>query len=60
MAMYATIIEWTNGYHVRSSFFQDLEDAIDYAVRMPGIVAVEEISGEIVWKREATKQESKQ
>ncbi len=55
--MYATLVEMPHGERFRSSFFQTKEDALDYAQRMPGIVAVEKIGGALVWERKHTHKE---
>lgn len=43
--MHATIVIM-NGVPIRSSFFKTKEEAIAYAERMIGIVAVQEIGGD--------------
>jgi len=47
--MYATIT-W-NGF--RSSWFNDLPQAIEYAERMLGVIAIEQIGVGIVWNASA-------
>ena len=49
--MFATIVETPAGL-IRSSWFNDKEEAIEYAERMPGVVSVEEIGVGIVWTRQ--------
>ena len=49
--MYATVVE-ANGRMCRSAFFTHLDDAIGYADRHPGVVAVEHIGVGLIWKRE--------
>lgn len=53
--MFAALIisPWGSGEPLRSSFFSTKAEAIEYAERMPGVVAVEEIGGDpaIIWRR---------
>lgn len=56
--MYATLIETTPGVRLRSSFFQKRDEAIAYANRMPGVVAVEKIGGNVIWTRTLANLES--
>ena len=50
--LYACIIKsWVNGHDLRSSFFSDLNEAIAYAERMPGVKEIESIGVGIVWTR---------
>ena len=48
--LFATIIEM-NGLRWRSSWFATRREAVAYADRSPGVVAVEEIGVGIVWER---------
>jgi len=51
--MFATIVTM-NGLKWRSSFFNDLDDAIKYAERMFGVESIEDTdSGKIVWSRDS-------
>ncbi len=38
--MYGCVIDW-NGRRIYSSFYRTAKEAIEYAERMPGILAVE-------------------
>lgn len=49
--MYATVIE-RDGQFLRASFFTHKDDAMDYADRHPGVVAVEHIGVGFIWERE--------
>lgn len=48
--MFATIVSM-NRLKWRSSFFANLDDAIEYAERMFGIESIEEIGVGTVWTR---------
>lgn len=49
--MYAVVCEM-NGRLWRGTFFTHKDDAMDYADRHPGAVAVEHIGYGFIWKRE--------
>jgi hypothetical protein len=49
--MYACCVNTGNGL-LRSSFYRDLNQAIEYADRSPGIVQIEELGKGVVWTSE--------
>ena len=49
--MFATIVTM-GAIKWRSSFFPCIDEAIEYAGRMPGVECIEEIGGDVVWRRE--------
>jgi len=52
--MFATIVSlpWNPTVKVRSSFFDSLDDAIEYAKNNDGIEAVEDIGYGIAWRKQ--------
>lgn len=51
--MFATLViaNWSNA-KVRSSFFHEFEQAVEYAERMPGVIEVQDVeTNEVVWVR---------
>jgi hypothetical protein len=55
--MFAAVVS-IGAIKVRSSFFPDIDEAVDYAGRMPGVECIEEIGGDVVWRREENSDDS--
>lgn len=49
--MFACLIEM-NGLTLRSSFHSHKDEAMAYAERSPGVIAVEEIGEGVIWERD--------